>query len=233
HRYPCMPNRGMARKTPAIRTSSPATLIRKVKNVFPRPLMALIRAVLVYRNGQIHARVRMNFPAALLWKRTAPIRLPKIRKNRQHPRPRMKQLPTAFFRSFTIAVWFPAAWVALTAGISTVPTEFVIAEGKRMHGIAMPLSTPYVLRASLQVIQKSCTQAGIEAASTLCSRVTAARLAIRGDDRLKSSLTVPDSEGRDGIRPKGFWAASRRAEKRAAMNSPATIPAAASWIEGV
>ena len=102
-----------------------------------------------------------------------------------------------------------------------------------MHGIAMPVSTPYVLRASLPVIPKSFRQAGIEAASTLCSRVTAARLAVRGADRPKSSLTVPDSEGRDGIRPKGFWAASRRAEKRAAMNSPATIPAAASWIEGI
>ena len=56
----------MARNTPAMRTSSPAVLMRKVKVVFPRPLMALIRAVFVYINGQIHARVRMNFPAELL-----------------------------------------------------------------------------------------------------------------------------------------------------------------------
>lgn len=61
--------------------------------------MALIRAVFVYINGQIHARVRMNLPAELLWKSTVPMRFPKIRKNRQLDNPRIRQLPTAFLRS--------------------------------------------------------------------------------------------------------------------------------------
>lgn len=54
---------------------------------------------------------------------------PKIRKKRQHDSPRMKQLPTAFLSRRMMAVRFPVVLVALTAGMRTVPTEFVIAEG--------------------------------------------------------------------------------------------------------
>lgn len=51
-------------------------------------------------------------------------------KNRQHPRPKMKQLPTDCFNKRMIRLLSSDAWAALTAGISTVPIEVVSAEGK-------------------------------------------------------------------------------------------------------
>lgn len=93
---------------------------------------------------------------------------------------------------------FLEACAALTAGIRTVPTELVMAEGKRIQGRAMPVSTPYMLSASLVLMPESLRQAGIEAASTLCSRVTAVRLAVRGMERESSSRRFFVSEDRTG-----------------------------------
>jgi len=84
----------------------------------------------------------MKLPAAELWNKTLPRKFPKIRKNRQHPRPKMKQLPTDCFNKRMIRLLSSDAWAALTAGISTVPIEVVSAEGKRMHGRAIPVNTP-------------------------------------------------------------------------------------------
>ena len=65
----------------------------------------------------------MKLPAAELWNKTLPRKFPKIRKNRQHPRPKMKQLPTDCFNKRMIRLLSSDAWAALTAGISTVPIE--------------------------------------------------------------------------------------------------------------
>ena len=65
-RYPSIPKEGMAKKTLAMRRVSPETLIRKVQEVLPSPLMVLISAELVYRNGQIQESVMMKSPAVSL-----------------------------------------------------------------------------------------------------------------------------------------------------------------------
>ena len=50
----------------AILRPRPAALMRKVRVVFPIPLMVLIRVLLVYKKGHIHARICIRFPARLL-----------------------------------------------------------------------------------------------------------------------------------------------------------------------
>ena len=65
-RYPWMPNRGTAVMILRIRAERPEMLMIRVTAVFPRPLIVPVSAVFVYRNGQIHARVTIKFPARLL-----------------------------------------------------------------------------------------------------------------------------------------------------------------------
>ena len=54
----------MKRKTPVIRMQRLKRLNRKEQVVFPSPLIMLRSTVFVYRNGQIHASVRIKFPAS-------------------------------------------------------------------------------------------------------------------------------------------------------------------------
>lgn len=157
----------MTRYTLNIRTLRLAELIRKVVVVLPSPLMVLINAVLVYRKGQIQASVRINFPADLLWKIRLPRRFPVSRKQRQQNRPRIKQLPAAFPAMRRTSVRVPVERAAVTAGVSMVPTELVTADGKRMQGRAMPVSTPYVLSASEELQPNNLREAGMDAASML------------------------------------------------------------------
>ena len=65
HKYPRIPYIGMAKNTPQIRMIRPDILMNNVKLVFPRPFIMLKRALFVYKNGQIHARVSICFPAVL------------------------------------------------------------------------------------------------------------------------------------------------------------------------
>lgn len=44
------------------------------------------------------------------------------------------------------------AWISATVGRSMVETEFVIAEGNKMQGRAIPVKTPYILKESVRVI---------------------------------------------------------------------------------
>ena len=132
-----------------------------------------------------------------------------------------------------MAFLFPETLVALTAGIRTVPTEFVMADGNRMQGRAIPVSTPYILRASELFNPYSFRQAGIEAASTLWSSVTIVRFAVSGRDRLSSPRILSAMTLRRAVCKSLPWRERVCAENMAEKNSPATIPAAASRIEGV
>ena len=49
---------------------------QKVVTAFPIPFRILVRVVPKYRKGQIHARIRINFPARELAKRTLPMLSP-------------------------------------------------------------------------------------------------------------------------------------------------------------
>ncbi len=132
----------MAINTLVIRITSPKELIKNVEVVFPRPLITLSSAELVYKNGHIQAKVIMNLPAIELPNKTVPIQFPKIRKRRQHPRPSIKQEPATFFIIFIISLRLLVVWISATVGISMMEMELVIAEGNRMQGRAIPVSTP-------------------------------------------------------------------------------------------
>ena len=90
-RYPKIPTAGIKKNTLPIRSVSPNVLIKKVIVVLPRPFKMLINVVLVYKNGQIYARVRMNFPASLLWKIVLPMKFPQIKNPMVQAKPRVRQ----------------------------------------------------------------------------------------------------------------------------------------------
>lgn len=117
-------------------------LIRKDEVVFPSPFKTLINVVFVYKNGQIHARVIMNFPAVVLWKSRFPTKLPVKRKNKVHRHPRANtQAVTCLIRRIKVCRLFVAC-ISAIVGSSMVDTELVTAEGKRIHGSAIPVRTP-------------------------------------------------------------------------------------------
>ena len=82
----------------------------------------------------------------------------------------------------------PRASAAATVGSSRVDTDPVIAEGKRIKGIAMPEKTPNNVSASSEVMPESTRWPGIRMASPLCKSVSSTRLAARGRARTVSSL---------------------------------------------
>ena len=59
HRYPLIPKAGISRKTLIMRIPRLEELMQKERFVFPIPLIMLIKVLLVYKNGHIHARVIM------------------------------------------------------------------------------------------------------------------------------------------------------------------------------
>ena len=58
--------------------------------------------------------------------------------------------------------------------------ELVIAEGKRINGSAIPVRTPYTLRASEGEKPKARSRSGIHMASVLAKRFSTSRVPIRG-----------------------------------------------------
>ena len=121
---------------------SPMVLIRKVVPVLPNPLMILKKALFVYKNGQIQAKVTMNCPAVLLPNKVIPIKPPNKRKKRQQTKPSIKQAPADFLMILSSSFLLHSVWISAIVGISITDTELVMAEGNRMQGRAIPLSTP-------------------------------------------------------------------------------------------
>lgn len=150
-RYARIPYLGIRKYTLQIRIKSPAVLVRNVNDVLPRPFNILINAVLVYRNGQIKASVIMKLPASLLWKIRFPIIFPRTKNPAMQRKPREKQQKTTFRINLGRLSRKSETWSSATVGRSMVETEFVIADGNRMQGSAIPVRTPYVLKESDKV----------------------------------------------------------------------------------
>ena len=115
---------------------------QKVVTAFPIPFRILVRVVPKYRKGQIHARIRINFPARELAKRTLPMLSPKQRKIPVQRIPRIRQYWMVFSSVREICLWLPAACASETVGSSITEIELVMAEGKSTKGSAIPVSTP-------------------------------------------------------------------------------------------
>lgn len=84
----------------------------------------------------------MKVPARELWNRTCPITFPARRKPVQHMIPIKIQKKTTLETSLCRAVWFLEACNSATVGINIEDMELVTAEGKRIHGSAIPVRTP-------------------------------------------------------------------------------------------
>ena len=123
-----------------------------------------------------------------------------------------------------------------------MPTDPVRADGNRMHGSAMPVSTPYILTASGADIPYRMRQEGMDAASMLWSSVRAVRFAVSGTEKASSSRREERMRGNvpralrlpaGGLQKTGDIRRRTRMEYKAAASSPVTTPAAARRIEGV
>ena len=142
HKYPFIPNMPIPNHTPEIRTARPHKLFAKELFALPSPLRMLSRVVFIYRNGQIHASVRIKSPARVLPKRIRPASEPKSKNVIPHiePSPKPKKMTrrlSPFRRSKS-----SSACISATVGSSIVETELVSAVGNKMHGNAIPVSTP-------------------------------------------------------------------------------------------
>ena len=127
-----------------IRIDIPRQLIRKVMAVFPRPLMMLERVVLVYRKGQIQHKTFKKVEVVGLWKRSSPIVLLNAKKNKQDAKPIKRQILITLWIICCNFVQFDSVWYSATVGRTSVAMEFVIADGNKMHGRAIPVKTPKV-----------------------------------------------------------------------------------------
>ena len=93
-------------------------------------------------NGQIQDKVTINLPASELLNRNLPANVPKIWKNAQHNEPRSVQETIVFFIMWVKELRFWRACISATVGSSMVDTAFEMADGNKMHGSAIPVSTP-------------------------------------------------------------------------------------------
>ena len=84
----------------------------------------------------------------------------------------------AIVRSIFLSL--PAACASETVGSRTTARELVIADGKKIKGSAIPVSTPYVLRASALDRPNSSSLLGTKIASRLCRQPRISRLPISG-----------------------------------------------------
>ena len=121
-------------------------LIKKEYVVFPRPLIVLRRTVLVYRNGQIQASVKMKLPASGLLNRKDPIQFPDIRRMIQQKHPRKMQEQVIFIMTDRSFRRFFISCSSATVGRSMEERALVTADVNKIQGSAIPVSTPYVCR---------------------------------------------------------------------------------------
>ena len=143
-----MPNRGIRKNTNIIRIRVETIFVKKVKPVFPSPLIIALRDVFVYKNGQIKLNDIINVPARELWNRSLPNNFPRAKKTKKQKKPRSIQKEMDFFSVFFRFPWVFSAFCSETAGRSMEDKEFVMAVGNIIRGRAIPDKTPNKLNAS-------------------------------------------------------------------------------------
>ena len=132
----------MPKKTNPMRRKSPRIPLVKVRFVSPRPFNMLFKVVFKYKNGQIHARIVMNFPASSLEKTWLPRKFPNVKKNSRQPNPRNIQKEKVFLMVYFRDSSSPRACVSETRGRSINEIDPVRALGNKIKGSAIPVRTP-------------------------------------------------------------------------------------------
>ena len=95
----------------------------------------------------------------------------------------------------------PSAWASATVGSRSTAMELVMAEGNRMKGRAMLVSTPYTDRASEFVRPELISLLGIHMASALPRTFNIRRFPIRGRARaIRGAAVAPKERGMAGAR---------------------------------
>ena len=90
---------------------------------------------------------------------------------------------------------FPADWAFATVGSRRTAIELVMAEGNRIKGMAIPVSTPYMEKASSLFNPKAWRRLGIQMASALPRRFNTSRFPIKGRARDMRGITSERKEG--------------------------------------
>jgi hypothetical protein len=95
-----------------------------------------------YRNGHSQARICMKTPAEESLKTPVPSSGPNMVKTPTHRIPMYRLYRRDMEMVREIRDWSPSAWASATVGSKSTAMELVMAEGKRIKGIAIPVSTP-------------------------------------------------------------------------------------------
>ena len=137
-----MPQTGMKNNTDTIRIVRLIILMKNEIQVLPIPLIMLNNVLFEYKNGQIQAKVIINFPANGLLNNNLLTGIPKLINSRQHIIPSIVQEIIDFFTIIIKSALSLIACISETVGSNMVDIAFVIADGNKMHGRAIPLKTP-------------------------------------------------------------------------------------------
>ena len=148
------------------------TVIINVSCVCPIPFIMLVNAVETYRNGQSHESITMYEPASVLWKKSVPISSPNTINIHIQSQPISRLYFVANVTDFLILAEFFSACACAIDGSSITANELLMADGKRINGIAIPDKIPYMLSASAGLHPYFWSAAGIKTASALCKSET-------------------------------------------------------------
>ena len=122
-------------------------MIKKTLAALPKPCKMLVSVVQRYKKGQIKLKEQINLPASTLSNKRFPTGFPNIRKPRVQTPPKIRQEEMVLEAARFTAVLLPVASASETTGRSIREIEPVKAFGKRTSGRAMPVKTPYTLKA--------------------------------------------------------------------------------------
>ncbi len=164
------------------------TVIINVNCVCPIPFIMLVNAVETYRNGHSHESITIYEPASVLWKKSVPISSPNTINMHMQSHPIRRLYFVANVTDFLILVKFFSAWACAIDGSSITANELLIADGKRIKGIAIPDKMPYMLNASAGLNPYFWSAAGINTASALCKSETISLVVVSITDRERSVL---------------------------------------------
>ena len=119
----------------------------KVAVVLPKPFRMLFKVLAMYMKGHMKLRVMMKLPAKVLSYKSVPAKRPNRRKTAVQKKPKSRQYLMDLRTALRMAVWLSLASASDTIGSKRTETELVMAEGKRIKGSAIPVWTPYTLKA--------------------------------------------------------------------------------------
>ena len=122
-------------------------MLKKSEVALPRPCRIPDNVLFIYKNGQRKLNSLIKYPANSLLNTRFPMNRPQNRKKAMQKKPRIEQYCIVWMTAFRISDFLPNAIFSEIIGSSITETEPVKAFGKNINGNAMPVKTPYILKA--------------------------------------------------------------------------------------